>query len=129
MFNRKSLLVAVGAILGLVVTIASANAWVNNSPRTTYLTFSGPVGLPGVTLGAGTYVFELAGSNLDIVRVRKERSAVFYMGFTEQVSRPSGLSANHQISFGESAPGTAAPIKVWYPEGDSMGHRFIYKTR
>ena len=30
-----------------------------NLNKTTYLTFNRPVGLPGVTLGSGTYVFEL----------------------------------------------------------------------
>ena len=129
MLNRKSLLSAVGALLGLAVAVASANAWVSAS-RTTYLTFSGPVGLPGVTLGTGTYVFEVADGRVDIVRVmNKSRSTVFYMGFTEQVERPAGLSPNHQVSFSEVKPGVAPPIAAWYPLGDAIGHRFLYPKR
>lgn len=131
MLNRKSLLTACGAILGLTVAVASANAWVNPS-RTTYLTFSGPVSLPGVTLGTGTYVFELAepGSRLDIVRVMdKNRSQVYFMAFTELVAKPAGLPANHHISFSEAPRGIAPPIAVWYPSNDATGRRFIYSTK
>lgn len=131
MVNRKSLLTACGAILGLTVAVASANAWANPS-RTNYLTFSGPVRLPGVTLGSGTYVFELAepNSRLDIVRVMdKNRSRVYYMAFTEQVARPAGLPANHHISFSEAPRGIAPPIAVWYPGDDTTGRRFLYSTK
>lgn len=131
MSYRKSLLTVCGVILGLAVAV-SASAWVNSAARTTYLTFSGPVGLPGVTLGTGTYLFELAApnSNLDIVRVmNKERNLVIYTGFTEQVERPAGLPASAQISFAEAPKGVAPPISVWYPQGERVGHRFLYKNR
>ncbi len=129
MVNRKSLLAACGVILGLTVAVASANAW-GNASRTTYLTFSGPVRLPGVTLGTGTYMFELTGSALDIVRVTDEkRSMVLFNGFTAQVARPEGLPANQPISIGESPRGIAPPILAWYPDGDSNGHRFMYAGR
>ena len=48
---RKSLLAI--AVLGVLVA-ASAHALTND---TNYVTFSGPIALPGVTLPAGTYVF------------------------------------------------------------------------
>lgn len=131
MVNRKAVLTACGACLGLVLAAAvSTGAWVNAS-RTTYVTFSGPVGLPGVTLGAGTYIFEMANPNRnDIVRVMsRQRDLVLFTGFTETVDRPANLAADHLISLGEAPPGVAPRVTVWYPAGDSLGHSFIYGVR
>ena len=42
----------------------SASAQDSNVNQRTYLTFSGPVQMPGVTLPAGKYVFRLADTSL-----------------------------------------------------------------
>ena len=88
MANRKSALTAFGAILGLVMAVSactavSASQWESYN-RATHLTFSGPVGLPGLTLPAGTYVFELASqTSPDLVRVSNAaRTAVYLTAFT-----------------------------------------------
>jgi hypothetical protein len=97
--------------------------------RTTYLTFSGPVALPGVALARGTYVFELAAPQTDptIVRVlSRDRSTVYFMAFTEMVPRPPG-GKNQRVSLGEAGAGHPVPILAWYPDGDSSGRRFIYR--
>jgi hypothetical protein len=115
------------AILGLVLA-ASSHA-LTDPARTTYLTFSGAVALPGVTLGAGSYIFELAepGSRTDIVRVRsRDRSKVYYMGFTRLVERPRGLPANRFVSLSESPSGVAPRILAWYPTGEATGRQFVY---
>jgi hypothetical protein len=109
-------------ILGVVLT-ASANAW--GSSAMNHLTFSGAVGLPNVTLPAGTYIFETAPGILEIVRVlNKDRSKVYYMGFTRSVGRPRGMKAT--VTFGEVEKGAPAPIAAWFPVGSSMGHEFVY---
>ena len=131
MFSCKSVLSAVSAILVVSTAAISANAWVNPS-RMTKLTFNQSVALPGVTLGAGTYVFELAapGYRTDIVRVmNSKRNIVFYTGFTEEIERPAGQPANRLITLGEAPIGAAAPIIAWFPVGDSVGHRFLYSQR
>lgn len=128
MFNRKSVAAACGAaILGLVMA-ASSDAFITNPSRTTYLTFSGPVALPGVTLPAGTYTFELADSNSrDIVLVRsRDRSGAQWMGFTRQTRRPAGLPADRLATLGEAPKGTPPPITAWYPLYESTGYQFIY---
>jgi hypothetical protein len=129
MVNRKWVLTAFGAaILGLVVA-ASGEAW-GTANKTTHLTFSGPFALPGITLPAGAYTFELADPdlNLDIVRVRsRDRSKVHYAGFTKQVRRPANLPAGRMLTFGEVAAGTPPPVAAWYPDGNQMGHQFIYR--
>ena len=67
--------------------------------KTTYLTFSQPVSLPGVALGSGTYTFEIANpdTSADIVRVTsRDGSLVYFMGFTRAIARPNGMSRDQQ---------------------------------
>src|SRR5918993_5474931 len=60
--------------------LGAAGAAAQTSDRTTYVTFSGPVSIPGKTLPAGTYAFRLAESPADrhIVQIyNKEMSKLF----------------------------------------------------
>jgi hypothetical protein len=127
MLTRRSFVAASAAILGLALGVATVTA---TSTRIEYLTFSGPVGLPGVALGAGTYSFQvldLQGSTSVIsVRNRATHQPVF-LGMTRQVERPAG--ATRPIVLGESAGGLAPPVLAWYPEGGALGHEFIYRRR
>jgi hypothetical protein len=135
MFNRPVVLRASGAFLGLVIaaaTVTSLSASVRSN-RLEYLTFSGPVSLPGVTLNRGTYTFEVADAeaSADVIRVRnRTTNVVVFLGFTHRVERPKGMSDNRSIVFGEAPRGSAPPIVEWYPGGDITGHQFLYgKTR
>lgn len=92
----------------------------------------GAISLPGVTLPAGTYVFELAdpSASIDVVRVSsKDRKQVYFAGFTERVPRPSGWPANRPVSLGESLHGIPPAVLAWYPNGDPIGRRFIYNQQ
>ena len=123
--SKRSAIVAIGcALLTLTVLGTHANAW--SSSGTSYLTFSGPVSLPGVTLGSGTYVFERsADAGLVLVRDRAT-SKVRYLGFTVHVRRPAGLGPDQQITLRESPKGVAPRIDAWYPSGESTGEQFMY---
>jgi hypothetical protein len=131
MFNRRVVLRACGAFLGLVIvagTVTTLSASVRSN-RIQYLTFSAPVSLPGVTLSRGTYTFEVANpeASADIVRVRNRATdAVVFLGFTYRVERPKGKADNRPIVFGEAPRGVAPPILEWYPGGDVTGHQFRY---
>jgi hypothetical protein len=126
MFKRKS---AVAVAVVVLAMAASVGAW--SHTRTAYLTFSGPFALPGVTLPAGTYMFErvdVAASNL--VRVRnRDGSKVYLTAFTRIISRPAGLRPDAAVSFAEVPPGVAPRVAVWYPTGAVIGHEFIYTSR
>ncbi len=56
-----------------------------------YLTFNKPVSLPGVSLGSGTYIFQLLDqSGHNVVRVlSRDRRINHYTGLTYSVDRPS----------------------------------------
>src|SRR5687767_2842191 len=125
--NRRGMLVLAGLALVGLAAAAPGNASVD-SERTTHLTFSKPISLPGVTLGAGTYIFERAAplTAIGVVRVSsRDRRFVYYTGFTELVERPRGKAS--PIAFGEAPAGAAVPVRAWYPEGTSTGHRFLYR--
>ncbi len=116
MTSRKSVLAVFGVLtMGLVLTVPMHGAEV--ALRTNYLTFSGPVALPGVTLQAGTYIFErVVETEPDIIVVRnRDRSKVYFMAFTERTERPAGMSRANAVTLGEARPGTPVPITAWYP--------------
>jgi hypothetical protein len=128
--NRKSLWTLLGVFLLALASVPGVTAQGNPS-RTTYLTFSQPVRLPGVALGSGTYIFELVDpiSGGDAVRVTsRDRRTAYFQGFTTMVERPRRLNRDEAaVSLGESAPGSAPAITVWWPTGESMGYAFIYR--
>jgi hypothetical protein len=125
MRNRKSLLVFVGAVVLGVLVAASAHAWTND---TNYLTFNGPVALPGVTLPAGTYTFRTpSSSDRNIVQVmNRTETKSFYMGITRPVIRPRA-GTELLVTMGEAPARQVQPIQAWFPVGESQGHAFIYE--
>ena len=98
----------------------------------TVLTFSGPVSLPGVSLSAGSYTFEIAdpdASGEAVVVKDRERSQVLYMGLTKFVRRPQNATYRSLVTFGEARDGRPTPIIAWYPSGELWGRQFIYGTQ
>ena len=96
-----------------------------------YVTFNRPVGLPGVTLGSGTYIFETPDAMGDHTLVRvssRDRSIVILTAFTRTVDRAPDLKPGQVISFGEGPADGAQPIAVWWSD-NAMGHQFVYPKR
>ena len=131
--NRNVVWASIGAALVMVaLALVQHVAAGTIAERTTYLTFSRSVRLPGVTLNAGTYVFELADpiNAPGVVRVAsRDRRTAYFMGFTYGVERPRGLRLDASVSLGESAGGVAPPITAWFPIGERTGREFIYSDR
>jgi hypothetical protein len=91
------------------------------------LTFNRPVSLPGVVLPAGSYSFDTHWDDPNVVIVRnKERSKVFYMGFTKQAVRPERMSPKTLVTLGEVKANEVPPITAWYEIGRALGHEFRY---
>lgn len=127
MVKRHLFLAAFGAlILGCVLVVPTHGEV--NTLKTNHLTFGGPVALPGVTLSAGTYIFEkVVATNPDVVVVRSaDRSRVLYLGSTMRANRPTSLRRDMLVTFGEAARGVPPPIAAWFPLGEATGHAFVY---
>ena len=126
---KNTLLLAVCATAMLNLAAApDANAGGTESHEM-YLTFSAPFALPGVSLPAGTYVFELMDNPgaLKVVRVTsRDRMRVYLTALTLPILRPVGLPKDRLISFAEVETGRTPVVKAWYPQDDPVGHEFIY---
>ena len=118
----------VGVVLGLA-TVAVTSRAMTLPERTTLLTFNRAVALPGVALGAGSYIFELADplNNNSVVRVSSaDRKRIYLTAFTYPIARPANMRRDQVVAFGEPSGGAPVPITAWFPEGSSMGREFIY---
>jgi hypothetical protein len=123
--TKRTALFAAGIAIVAVLATASMHAF----PMTRYndLTFNRPFALPGITLPAGEYRFEVTNTAAHIVRVSNPATnQVYFMHFTTRVSRPHTLRADQIVTFGEAREGAPTPIRVWYPRGGGDGHQFVY---
>ena len=129
MFARKIVHTLCGVVLLGVLATSAVGAFINAS-RTTYFTFSRSVQLPGVTLPAGTYTFEVVnptgGSDAVIVRSRDRSKGVCVEVDPGRLSASSRHDMKAAITFGETPAGTPPPVKAWYPQGETLGREFIY---
>jgi hypothetical protein len=129
MRQLKTKLMGTCAALLLGATFAASQGLDTN--RTTIVTFSAPVALPGITLPAGSYMFRLADSqtNRNIVQVfDKDRSKIYatILAIPAQRMKPADETV---ITFKE-APANAAPaIQYWYYPGETTGQEFAYPKK
>lgn len=115
------------ALLGVLAT--SSIGAMPNASRTTYFTFSKPVQLPGITLPAGSYVFEVVNpwTKADVVRVAsRDNSRVDRLWLTRSVERPRSRDMESRIILGEASAGQPPAVKSWFPAGETIGREFIY---
>jgi hypothetical protein len=127
MFTRASVIAACVAMLAVA---AHAPLHAGSWRDTTYVTFSGSVALPGVTLAPGTYVFERTLlDRTNVVQVTsRDRRRVYLVTLTNRVERPAGWPARRHIALGEVPAGGIPPVVAWYPADAALGHQFIYPT-
>jgi hypothetical protein len=118
------LLCGTAAVVAMLAPGAHADEW----NKRTYLTFSGPVQIPGATLPAGTYTFELANPDTTrhVIRVSEKDSGkhvgLFMTIPNDRLEAPS----DNLIMFSERPAGTPQAIQVWFYPGDRIGEEFVY---
>jgi hypothetical protein len=92
------------------------------------LTFSGPVALPGISLGAGTYVFARPSANVLQV-LSSDRRHPYAMLLTVATTRADSIDS-YQIVLGpRMAEGAPRRIEAWFVPGESTGQELIYPKR
>src|SRR5436190_22111595 len=92
------------------------------------LTFSGPVDVPGITLPAGTYRFELAdpSSGRRIVRVADKDGKKTYGLFISRPNQRMTPSDKPVVMFSETAAGAPPAVQAWFYPGETYGYEFAY---
>jgi hypothetical protein len=112
----------------VLVALLSPGAHADEWNKRTYLTFSGPVEMPGVTLPAGTYTFELADPNAarHVIRVsQKETNKHIGLFMAIPMDRPEPPESN-VIMFAERPAGSPQAVQAWFYPGDRTGEEFVY---
>ena len=112
------------AVTMLVASPARADQW----NKKTFLTFSGPVQVPGVTLPAGTYTFKLAdlSGNRHVVQIFDKDEKKIYttlLAIPDQRLEPSDKPV---VLFSERPAGMPQAIKAWFYPGERIGNEFVY---
>ncbi len=93
-----------------------------------FLTFSGPVALPGVSLGTGTYLFSRRGHGVISVS-SADHGRPYAMIHTIPTDR-ANVTDQHAIVFGDPlVSGAPRRIVAWFLPGQRRGHELIYPTR
>ena len=120
-------LIVTALVIALVSVFAGTTAAQTDTRDRTFLTFSGAVEMPGVTLPAGTYVFKLADTpSRNVVEVwdREEKKMIGHWLFV-QAQRPD-VSQDTVVMFKETAAGQTPAVHFWYYPGERIGKEFVY---
>jgi hypothetical protein len=98
-----------------------------NPLEKTYLTFSAPVELPGMTLPAGTYTFKLADTpSRNVVQVMSQDEQKIHGQFLFVQAQRRDATGETVVTFKETAEGTTPAVQYWYYPGESIGKEFVY---
>jgi hypothetical protein len=121
-----SAVVATAATVLLTSTMAAAQGQVVEN-RLTNVTFSAPVSVPGHTLQAGTYHFQLADSNANrnIVEVfdSENHLVATMLAVPAKRNEPQG---DPVITFKETRSDLPPAVHYWYYAGESSGSELVY---
>jgi hypothetical protein len=111
-----------------VLFSAAAPARADENTKLTYFTFSKPVQLPGKTLPAGKYRFELADpqESRRVIKVSSEDGSK-QIAMLQTVQYTLRDPAKDPIVlFAETAASDPVAVKTWVYPGETIGFEFIY---
>jgi len=111
----------------LLTLTMSVSAQDFNTQKRTFLTFSAPVEMPGITLQPGTYVFRIADTpSRNVVQVLdKDEKAMIGQWLYVSAERPQ-VTGETVVTFKETREGTTPAVQFWYYPGEKTGKEFIY---
>lgn len=125
---KRVTLLATALVLAVIAMLAGrVTAQETNTQEKTFLTFSGAVEMPGVTLEPGTYVFKLADSpSRNVVQVwdKDEKRMLGHWTFV-QAERPR-VTSDTVVMFKETREGSTPAVQYWYFPGEKIGKEFLY---
>jgi hypothetical protein len=113
-------------VIATVLLVTGARA--DEYTKLTYLTFSAPVQVPGMTLPAGTYMFKLADpdSGRRAIQIWDEQGTkLFTMLLTIPDEQPEAQD-EPVVMFSERPSGSAPAVKSWFYPAERTGYEFIY---
>jgi hypothetical protein len=132
---KRLLVVAVSSVLMVgVLWVGQANAAQNyyaDAGKTTQITFSKPIRLPGVTLPAGTYKFVHPTPMLDfhVVQVFSQDGKQAYGTFITIPDNRLTPSDQTVVTFMETPAGAIDTVRAWFFPGEKIGEEFLYSAK
>jgi hypothetical protein len=130
--KRFTSLAAAVFTAAFLTATTSVSAQDSNVDQRTYLTFSGPVQMPGVTLPAGKYVFKLAPTALhNVMQVfdGEEKHIIgqwFFVPVERTNEEQSKADGKPVVMFREMPEGVTPAVHYFYYPTDLRGKEFIY---
>jgi hypothetical protein len=131
--KRFAIVVAVAAVMAFTVSAYAQQVEykvtvraeeVKGAPNDHFLTFSGPVQIPEVTLPAGTYVFSIVAPS--VVQVSSpDRTQRYGMFFTAPVYKLEP-SHDYDMTIVSSNPTAPGRITTWFLPNRDKGFEFLY---
>lgn len=121
--------IALAALMAAMMTPAPVSALSDVTyDKLTYLTFSGPVQIPGATLSAGTYRFRLANpeTSRNVLQVLSNDGAIVYSMFHTIPDSRTELTEHSMVTFRETPAGVSPAVRSLFYGGEYRGYEFIY---
>jgi hypothetical protein len=115
-------------VAALLAVMTPAPAGAITYDKLAYLTFSGPVQVPGTTLGAGTYRFRLtnAETSRNVLQVLSNDGSTLYAMFNTIPDRRSSITDEAILSFRETPAGVPPAARSLFYGGEDIGYEFVY---
>ena len=99
------------------------------SPSEYFLTFSGPVSVPGMSLPPGTYLFKFPSETAKVIQILKaDRSNAYVMFHSIPIQdiKRSLTTEAQELTWREHRAGQAPAIRAWFLPNQSVGYEFVY---
>lgn len=115
-------------VAGCIAMMTPAPLGASTYDHLAYLTFSGRVQVPGVTLDAGTYRFRLANpdSGRKILQVLSENGSEVYAMFQTRPDTRRTATGAATVTFIETPSGVPPAIRSLFYGGQFNGYEFVY---
>lgn len=119
---------SITAALCTAALLTAAPVAAQPADRLTYVTFSGPVSVPGTTLPAGTYAFRLADSPADrhIVQIFDRDQTKLFTTLLAVAAERNQAEGEPVVTFKETPSDRPPAVRYWYYAGEKAGNEFVY---
>lgn len=119
------LLIAVAAVIAVTTPAPASDVTYD---KLAYLTFSGPVQIPGATLSAGTYRFRLTNpeTSRNVLQVLSHDGAIVYSMFHTIPDRRASVTEDPIVTFRETPAGVPPAVRSLFYGGEHRGYEFVY---
>ena len=122
--------IAVGMILAFTLMFELA-AHADVQDQTTEITFSQPIQVPGQVLPAGSYLFKLTNTDVDLntVQIFSADRTHLYATLRTVPTESRQVPGDTTVALAEQGAGNPDVLVKWFYPGEETGHEFVYSNR